>query len=113
MASNNDDLDLSGIKIKINGHLHEVTGVKNFVDDKQSGSDELQWIQVGLKDITSGHHQCIEIETSGLIKLWLSSSHLRSEINSFFNDITKVGTEFVTRVGNAIDAFIKKPDDKD
>lgn len=96
------DIDVSKLKVIINGHKHKVTGVR-IVRHKKSDDDG--WLQFGMEDEATGHHQCVEIEVSGLLGLWESVSDFPDQIRQFIDDMAGVGRVFADRVMRAVDVF--------
>lgn len=95
--------DISGLLVKINGHLNKVTGLRINIDD-----DDKKWIQLGTKDEDTNFHQCIEVEISGLIKVWDYFTGVPGQLTSVIEGVSDVGKEILGRFERAIEAFNSK-----
>ena len=93
-------LDVSGLRMKVNGHLNKVTGIRIVTD-----GDRLKWLQFGVSDEASNHHQCIEFEVSGLIHLWDSLTGVPGQVRALAKEVSSFGNDISNRFERAVKAF--------
>ncbi len=100
------DVDTSGLKVRINDRVHEVTGFR-IITVPGDGEDksETKWMQFGMQDIETKMSQCVEFEVSGVISFWNQLTGLPDQVRSIFEGISGFGKDVAKRFERAAKAF--------
>jgi len=101
--SNDQNPDLSGLNVTINGHSQRIVGYK--FRSGTGENDGKMWFQVGLQDSQTGHTQSLAIEVRSLMKVWNKITGVPDQVKAGGRNLQEFSQSFIERCERAVEAF--------
>jgi hypothetical protein len=107
MKESDEQPDLSSIQVKLN---EKAQTVSQFRFKSGEGEDAGKiWIHIELKDVHSGLCQDLEVEFTGLVKVWNQLVEMQEQFMGFNQELQSLGQEYIERFQRAMSAFRADP----